>query len=259
MNSTRPRLGKLRPRAAAVQLDDRAHEVQAEPDAAVLARVRAVALDEAREDPLEVVGLELLARVGDAQLDRSSPAPLGRARAMRAPRVLNFAAFSSRLSTTCLIRSGSSGARGSSGSSATSSASPASSSRGFRICRHSSHDRAERDRLARERDAARLEVRELEQAVDQLGHARGLALDQTEELRALLRAEPRAARRPPPRRPPRSSFAKPLMLVSGVVSSWLTFARNSDFSRSASAIRSFCARSCSLRSRELALEREAAR
>ena len=64
-------------------------------------------------------------------------------------------------------------------------------------------------------------------------HAHGLALDQPEKLRALLGAEPRAAG-DLGRDVPRSSVAKPLMLVSGVVSSWLTLARNSDFIRSAS-------------------------
>src|SRR5512139_3655089 len=55
--------GKLRERAAAVQLRDRPHQVQAEAHAAVAARVGAVALHEAREDALEVRGGQLVARV----------------------------------------------------------------------------------------------------------------------------------------------------------------------------------------------------
>src|SRR5258706_550554 len=165
---------------------------------------------------------------------------------MREPRTLNFAAFSSRLSTTCLMRSGSSQARGSSGSRAHSSASPASSTRGFKICTHSSTTAPSATRLrasatppaSRFESSSRPWISSVMRAASRSTSARNSA-----RCAAPRRASPESSAATSPR----NNLAKPLMLVSGVVSSWLTFARNSDFMRSASAIRSFCARSCSLR------------
>ena len=76
-----PRLDGLGPGLAAVEFGDRPHQVETESHPAFTAREGAVSLYEAIEEPVEVLGVQLVARVLDTQVDH--PADRGAAHGHR--------------------------------------------------------------------------------------------------------------------------------------------------------------------------------
>src|SRR5262249_21157774 len=157
-----------------------AQDAQPRADSAVLPRVGAIALHETREDALEVARLELAAGIRDAQLDRTLRDP-GRDRDARAARA-ELRGVLEQVQHDLLDAVG---------------IEPCVRQRRVeraleletRVVEPRLQDlqtlldhRAERHALALQSDSARFQVRQVEQAVDQLGHTRRLALDEREEL-----------------------------------------------------------------------------